>query len=131
VSKYDRSFLTINKISSIIISHYSRLQFLNINKLVNFNFTFDDQNDELFIHNFKITKLLSPKPILYEVFIPEIHMTADYNAKENSEDIWKLFKATIHNFQMIYRRTKQLDSNMTFGLGVTKIKAFEYVEFQK
>ena len=80
--------------------HYSRLQYLNINKLVNFNFTFDDQCDELFIHNFKITKLLSPKPIAYRILVPEIQMTADYNARENSQDIWKLFKATIHDFSM-------------------------------
>lgn len=51
-------------------------------------------------------------------------MTADYNAKESSEDIWKLFKATILNFQMVYRRTKQLDSSMAFNLGVTEIKGF-------
>lgn len=77
--------MTINKISEISIPHYSRLQYLNINKLVNFNFTFDDQNDELFIHNFKITKLLSPKPIVYLVIVPQIYMIADYNAKENSD----------------------------------------------
>jgi hypothetical protein len=65
IDKYDRSFITENVISRIVIAHYSRLQYLNVNKLVNFNFTFDDQNDELFIHNFKITKLLSPKPIYY------------------------------------------------------------------
>ncbi len=73
--------MTLNKISGIRIPHYSRLQYLNINKLVNFNFTFDDQCDELFIHNFKVTKLLSPKPILYQVLVPQIEMTADYNAK--------------------------------------------------
>lgn len=65
IDKYDRSFITENVISRIVIAHYSRLQYLNINKLVNFNFTFDDQSDEFFIHNFKITKLLSPKPIYY------------------------------------------------------------------
>lgn len=81
IEKYDRSFITLNNISEIIISHYSRLQYLNINKLVNFNFTFDDQNDELFIHNYKITKMLSPKPIFYEIIIPSIQMTADYNAR--------------------------------------------------
>jgi hypothetical protein len=80
IEKYDRSFLTENRISRIVIAHYSRLQYLNINKLVNFNFTFDDQSDEIFIHNFKITKLLSPKPIFYEVLLPSISMTADYNA---------------------------------------------------
>jgi hypothetical protein len=84
VSEYDRSFVTINHISDIIIQHYSRLQYLNVNKLVNFNFTFDDENDELFIHNFKITKLSAPKPIYYEVKIPKIVMIADYDSRENS-----------------------------------------------
>lgn len=127
IEKYDRSFLTENRISRIVISHYSRLQYLNINKLVNFNFTFDDQSDELFIHNFKITKLLSPKPIFYEVLIPSISMTADYNASENSSDIWKLFCADITDFRMVYRRTKQLDSSITIALGPTLLTAFEYL----
>jgi hypothetical protein len=33
---------------------------------------YDDNKDECFIHNFKITKLLSPKPIFYELVIPQI-----------------------------------------------------------
>jgi hypothetical protein len=43
VSGYDHSFLTINHISDIVIAHYSRLQYLSVNKLVvHFNFPFDD-----------------------------------------------------------------------------------------
>ena len=45
VSNYDRSFVTVNRVSNITLPHLSRLQYLNINKLVNFNFTFDDQCD--------------------------------------------------------------------------------------
>jgi hypothetical protein len=91
---------------------------------VNFNFTFDDQCDELFIHNFKITKLLSPKPIVYQALVPEVHMTADYNARENTEEIWKLFKASIYTFSMEYKRSKQLDSSFTISMGLTEIRGF-------
>lgn len=110
-----------------MIAHYSRLQYLNVNKLVNFNFTFDDQSDELFIHNFKITKLLSPKPIYYEVLLPSITMTADYNASELSSTIWQLFRADIEDFRLLFRRSKHLDSSITLSLGTTRMTAFEYL----
>ena len=58
-------------------------------------------------------------------------MTADYNASENTEQIWKLFKASIYNFTMEYKRTKQLDSSFTISLGLTEFKGFEYKEGEK
>jgi hypothetical protein len=54
-------------------------------------------------------------------------MTADYNASELSSDIWKLFRADIDNFRMIYRRSKQLDSSITLSLGRTQVTGFEYL----
>ena len=116
-----------NAISTLRMPHLSRDQYLRINKLVNFNFTFDDQWDELFIHNFKITKMLSPKPIVYELVLPQLQMTADYSTSERRKDSqWKLFTATINEMSMTYRRTKQLDSSMTFSLGLTQLLAYEY-----
>lgn len=58
--------------SKLVIKKLTRQEYLLINKLVNFNMIFDDNRDEHFIHNFKITKLLSPKPIYYELDIPQI-----------------------------------------------------------
>jgi hypothetical protein len=68
--------------------------------------------------------LLSPKPIVYQVLVPEIHMTADYNARENTEEIWKLFKASMHSFHMEYRRNKQLDSSFVIEIGLTEIRGY-------
>lgn len=51
-------------------------------------------------------------------------MTADYNAKENTEDIWKLFKASLHNFNMEFRRNKQLDSSFIISIGLTEFKGY-------
>lgn len=53
-------------------------------------------------------------------------MTADYNAKEQSDEIWKLFKATIHRFRFIFRRNKQLNSSMEITMGLTEFTGFEY-----
>lgn len=58
-------------------------------------------------------------------------MTADYNASENTEEIWKLFKASIYNFTMEYKRTKQLDSSFSISLGLTEFRGFEYKEGEK
>lgn len=47
-------------------------------KLLNFNITYDDERDNLFIHNYKITKLLSPKPIIFTFKIPSLTLMAAY-----------------------------------------------------
>lgn len=60
--------------SKLVISKLTREEYLLLNKLVNFNIVYDDNKDELFIHNFKITKLLSPKPIYYDLVVPEIEL---------------------------------------------------------
>lgn len=65
LSSYDRSFQTRTRMSKLVIGRLTRQEYLLINRLVNFNIVFDDNKDECFIHNFKITKLLSPKPIHY------------------------------------------------------------------
>lgn len=54
-------------------------------------------------------------------------MTADYNASENSSDIWQLFRADIDDFRLLYRRSKHLDSSITISLGKTQMTAFEYL----
>ena len=64
----------MNKITNLIAKKFTRHQYLLINKLVNFNMIYDDNRDDLFIHNFKITKLLSPKPIYYELCVPKIEL---------------------------------------------------------
>ena len=71
---YDRSFYTKNNIKELIAKKFTRHQYLLLNKLVNFNMVYDDNKDELFIHNFKITKLLSPKPIYYELNVGKIEL---------------------------------------------------------
>ena len=45
LNTYDRSFKTTNKMSKLIISKCTRQQYLNLNKLINFNFVFDDNQD--------------------------------------------------------------------------------------
>ena len=45
-------------------------------RLPNFNLTFVDEQEELFIHNYKITKTLSPKPIQYSMTITDLTITA-------------------------------------------------------
>ena len=58
-------------------------------------------------------------------------MTADYNARENNQEVWKLFKARINKFNMTYRRTKTLDSSFTIVLGPTDFTGFQYEEGKK
>ena len=74
LDNYDRSFYTKNNISELVANNFTRYQYLLLNKMTNFNMIFDDNKDELFIHNFKITKLLSPKPIYYELNLGKIYL---------------------------------------------------------
>lgn len=124
VETYDRGFKSKSIMPAIFIEHCSRLQYLHLNKLVNFNFTFDDENDELFIHNFKITKLLSPKPIYYGIQVPSLLINADFNIEENALLSWKLFKAEVESFRFEYNREKNMSSSFEIVFYKTTIVGY-------
>ena len=120
LDNYDRSFYTKNNISELVANNFTRYQYLLLNKMTNFNMIFDDNKDELFIHNFKITKLLSPKPIYYELNLGKIYLAGKEgyfdplinSSKKSRREILPgdeeekitldLFEATMDGCKMIY-----------------------------
>jgi hypothetical protein len=80
-------------------------------KLLNFNITYDDERDNLFIHNYRITKLLSPKPINFTFNIPILTLTAAYYF---NKQIDTLFSITFEPMVVTFKRGKDL--NCTVGI---------------
>lgn len=76
-------------------------------KLLNFNITYEDERDELFIHNYKITKILIPKPIDFKLLIPTLEFTADYVVDSRIDT---LFSIHFEDFEIDYKRNAQLIS---------------------
>lgn len=74
---------------------------------------YDDNKDENFIHNFKITKLLSPKPIYYELLIPQIQLTGQ---EGNTAEFFDLFTMKMNGFKLIYERSADLNSSFRIQL---------------
>lgn len=63
IAGYDRSFKIENHITAVEIPELPKFIYENMVRLPNFNLTFEDSQEEMFIHNYRITKTLSPKPI--------------------------------------------------------------------
>lgn len=99
-------------------------QYLLLNKLTNFNMIFDDCKDELFIHNFKITKLLSPKPIYYELNLGRIYLMGKEGREKDR--ILDLFEVSMERVKMIYQRSPDLNSSFKILIGETQVNGFEY-----
>lgn len=94
--------------SKLVIKKLTRQEYLLINKLVNFNMVYDDNKDECFIHNFKITKMLSPKPIYYELVVPQIELTGKEGTLDTSYNLFTMF---MDGFKLVYNRNADLNSS--------------------
>lgn len=90
----------------------SKIVYENMVRLPNFNLTFEDQQEELFIHNYRITKTLSPKPIQYTMKVEQLSVTAQHSLEELKDIKLKLFNLDINNFQLTYNRDNQLNSHV-------------------
>lgn len=90
-------------------------------KLLNFNITYDDEKDNLFIHNYRITKLLSPKPIHFKFNIPVLNLTAAYY---NHKQIDTLFSVTFEPMVVTFERGKDL--NCKVGITTPQLSAFNF-----
>lgn len=123
INTYDRSFYTHSFIKKLGINKCTKQQYLFLNKLVNFNMIYDDNKDELFIHNFKITKLLSPKPIFFELKIPIIYLFGKEGTEENNYD---LFDVEMRDFLLVFQRNKDLNSNYSIKVNSAYIYGYEY-----
>ena len=106
---YDRGF-RIKAGSNDIKLNLNKSEYLQVLKLLNFNITFEDERDELFIHNYKITKLLSPKPIDFKFRIPSLLFTADYVVEARIDT---LFSLEFNDLEISYKRDKELISSIS------------------
>lgn len=71
--------------SAVRIPELSRVVYQMLLGLPNFNLSFQDGAEELFIHNYRITKTLSPKPIEYTMSISQLGLVAQHSIdKENT-----------------------------------------------
>lgn len=91
-------------------------------KLLNFNITYDDERDNLFIHNYRITKLLSPKPINFSFNIPSLTVTAAYYMDHN---IQTLFAISFEPMVITYNRGKDLNSSVGITAPMVTVSAFK------
>eukprot|EP00919_Chromeraceae_sp_WS-2016_P006464 GHVR01015175.1.p1 GENE.GHVR01015175.1~~GHVR01015175.1.p1 ORF type:complete len:104 (+),score=1.56 GHVR01015175.1:2880-3191(+) len=82
LSHYDKSYKIKHEISNIIVPYFSRMDYLNLVKVANFNLIFEDGRNYQFIHNYQITKLVCPKPIDYRLNINSIVMEAYHTYNE-------------------------------------------------
>jgi hypothetical protein len=85
---------------------------------------YDDNKDEHFIHNFKITKLLSPKPIYYDLVVPHIELTGNEGNFDNS---YKLFTMMMEGFKLVYTRNADLNSSFKIFLNEANMFGYEYI----
>jgi hypothetical protein len=76
---YDRAFHIRSEASAVRLPELSKVLYENLVRLPNFNLAFEDTQNELFIHNYTITKTLSPKPIRYQLSIPQLFLGAQHS----------------------------------------------------
>lgn len=69
---------------------------------MNFNITYEDERDELFIHNYKITKFIIPKAINFNLLIPTLEFTADYLVDSRIDT---LFSIHFDDFEIEYHKS--------------------------
>lgn len=62
--EYDRSIRIRSAMSPVILKLY-RQEYLEICKMIFHNFTYDDQSDKLFIHDFEVARSFEPAPISF------------------------------------------------------------------
>lgn len=108
-SVYNRGF-RIKSSSNQIKLNLNKFQYLQVLKLLNFNITFEDERDQLFIHNYKITKLLSPKPIDFKLIIPSLLFTADYAIDSRIDTLFSIY---FEDLEIEYRRNKELTNHIS------------------
>lgn len=122
VENYDRGFY-IDMVSDEVRLDCDRSEYLHIMKLLNFNITYDDEKDNLFIHNYRITKLLSPKPIIFKFNIPVLTLTAAYYYNKQIET---LFSITFEPMVVTFERGKDL--NCKVGISAPQLNVSNFKE---
>jgi hypothetical protein len=61
----------------------SRITYQNLLKIANYNLTYDDGQDEKFIHNYQISKLRDPNLINFSLIVPLIDISCCYDDPNN------------------------------------------------
>ncbi len=79
---------------------------------MNFNFSYDDGKDEMFIHNYQISKLKDPNLIKFNFIVPKINIACCYDDPNEKQKIVQLIKLNINNLDLGYHRNKILDSSI-------------------
>ena len=74
---------------------------------------FEDDNDELFIHNFKLTKILSPKPIVLDLTLPHLRIEGHL-----LKDV-PLFMVQAQTMKVMFTRNKDLHISVNVWLGTS------------
>lgn len=95
----------------------SRATYQNLLKIANFNISFDDGQDEMFIHNYQISKLKDPNLINFNFLVPKISLSCCYDDPNDEKKVVELMTLNINNFCLAFHRNRILDSEVKVNFG--------------
>lgn len=108
---FDQSSYITGKIDEVSIL-FTRSNYLNFIKFINFNILYEDSLDHLYNHNYIITKSKKPNPILVTINISKLGFKTVHKDKTIIDSNSKDFTISYHKTEMLHKiiglRTKAL-----------------------
>jgi len=79
---------------------------------MNFNLAYDDGQDQLFIHNYQISKLRDPNLINFSLVVPKVILSCCYQDPNDENKKIELMDLNVGEFLFHYHRNQILDSSI-------------------